>query len=49
MESYILDAAINRNENHDRSEKDWLLDKGRVIMQMQLCLNDKQDNYISQF
>jgi UDPglucose 6-dehydrogenase len=32
MESYILDAVINRNENHDRPEKDWLLDKGRVIM-----------------
>lgn len=30
--SYILEAAINRNETIDRAEKDWLLDKGRVTL-----------------
>lgn len=29
MKSYILSAAINRNETHDRPKKEWLLDKGR--------------------
>lgn len=32
LKSYILDAVITRNEECDRSEKDWLLDKGRVII-----------------
>ena len=27
----ILDAVIKRNEKLDRPEKDWMLDKGRVV------------------
>jgi hypothetical protein len=30
MTPYILDAIIERNEKIDRSEKDWLADKGRA-------------------
>ena len=30
MKSYILSAAIERNEKVDRKEKDWLKDKGRA-------------------
>ena len=30
MKSYILSSAIERNENVDRKEKDWLKDKGRA-------------------
>lgn len=30
MKSYILSSAIERNENIDRKEKDWLNDKGRA-------------------
>ena len=29
--SHIIDAAIYRNENVDRAEKDWRLDKGRAV------------------
>ena len=32
MDSYILKASIDRNENHDRVEKDWTLDKGRAVI-----------------
>ncbi len=30
MKSFILNSAIDRNENHDRKEQEWLLDKGRA-------------------
>ena len=32
MDSFILSSAINRNENHDRMDKDWVLDKGRAVI-----------------
>ena len=32
INSFILNASVNRNETHDRPEKDWLSDKGRVII-----------------
>lgn len=32
MESYIIESAVHRNENIDRVEQDWKLDKGRVIL-----------------
>ena len=32
MKSYILENTVKRNEKVDRKEKDWLLDKGRVII-----------------
>lgn len=32
VDSYILKSVIERNELVDRSSKDWLNDKGRVIM-----------------
>ena len=32
MNSIILNSAINRNENHDRKEKDWENDKGRAVI-----------------
>ena len=32
MKSYILNASINRNNNVDRKEQDWLLDKGRAYV-----------------
>jgi len=28
----LLSSVIHRNENIDRPEKDWLLDKGRSII-----------------
>jgi UDPglucose 6-dehydrogenase len=31
VDSYILDATIERNETVDRPEKDWELDKGRAV------------------
>ena len=31
VNSYILDATIERNEKVDRPEKDWELDKGRAV------------------
>ena len=33
IKSFILDAAITRNDTHDRSEKDWALDKGRAVVE----------------
>ena len=32
MSPFILNATINRNETHDRPEKDWSLDKGRAVV-----------------
>ena len=32
MTPYIMNAIIERNEKVDRPEKDWLMDKGRVIV-----------------
>ena len=32
MESYILQAVIDRNEKVDRSKKDWMSDKGRAVI-----------------
>jgi len=32
LESYILKAAIDRNENMDRPEKDWNSDHGRAVI-----------------
>ena len=32
MKSYILKASITRNEECDRPEKDWSLDKGRAVL-----------------
>ena len=32
MKSYVLDAIIERNDNVDRPEKDWLADKGRAAI-----------------
>lgn len=32
MKSYIIDAAIRRNEEQDRTEKDWEKNKGRAIL-----------------
>ncbi len=32
MKSYIIDAAINRNEEIDRPEKDWNSNKGRSVV-----------------
>tara|TARA_Y100000782_G_C10125513_1_gene240575 strand:+ start:153 stop:1001 length:849 start_codon:yes stop_codon:yes gene_type:complete len=32
MTPYIMNAIIERNETVDRPEKDWLMDKGRVIV-----------------
>tara|TARA_A100001015_G_scaffold303703_1_gene393784 strand:+ start:533 stop:1375 length:843 start_codon:yes stop_codon:yes gene_type:complete len=32
MQSYILESAIKRNENVDRSEKDWNSNKGRAVV-----------------
>ena len=31
MIPHVIDAAIYRNENVDRTEKDWFLDKGRAV------------------
>jgi len=31
MKSYLIDAAIKRNEEVDRTEKDWNLNKGRAV------------------
>ena len=31
VNSFIIDAAIERNEKLDRPEKDWLKNKGRAI------------------
>jgi len=31
MESHILQSAVYRNENIDRSEKDWCQDIGRAV------------------
>lgn len=33
INSFILEAAIKRNETHDRPEKDWALDKGRAVVE----------------
>jgi len=33
VNSFILNAAIERNETHDRPEKDWSLDKGRAVVE----------------
>ena len=30
MKSFIIQSAIDRNEQIDRKEKDWLQDKGRA-------------------
>ena len=32
IDSYILKAAVERNEKVDRPEKDWNLDKGRAVI-----------------
>jgi UDPglucose 6-dehydrogenase len=32
MQSYVLKAAITRNEKVDRPEKDWCRDKGRAVV-----------------
>jgi UDPglucose 6-dehydrogenase len=32
MKPYIIEAIIERNETVDRPEKDWLLDKGRAVV-----------------
>ena len=32
LNSYILEAAIERNETHDRPQKDWAKDKGRAVV-----------------
>ena len=32
MKSYIINAAINRNEQVDRPEKDWNMNKGRAVI-----------------
>ena len=32
MKSYILKSVINRNEEKDRTGKDWLKDHGRAIV-----------------
>ena len=32
IKSYILNATVTRNEECDRPEKDWLLDKGRAVV-----------------
>ena len=29
MKSYVLDAAVRRNDEVDRPDKDWAADKGR--------------------
>ena len=33
MTSYIIDAAVNRNEMVDRNEKDWNDNKGRAVVE----------------
>jgi hypothetical protein len=32
MKSYVLDSIIRRNEEVDRIEKDWNVDKGRAVI-----------------
>ena len=32
IESYIIKAAVDRNEHKDRPEKDWKSDKGRAVI-----------------
>jgi len=32
MKSYIIDAVIDRNSNHDRKEQDWNDNKGRSVV-----------------
>lgn len=32
MKSFIINAAINRNEQVDRPEKDWNMNKGRAVV-----------------
>ena len=33
MKSYIINSIMNRNNNVDRKDKDWILDKGRTTIQ----------------
>ena len=32
MNPYVMNAIIERNDNVDRPEQDWLLDKGRAAV-----------------
>ena len=32
MESYLIKATVERNENVDRKEQDWKLDNGRAVI-----------------
>ena len=34
MKSYIIKAAVDRNENVDRTDKDWNNNKGRAVVQI---------------
>ncbi len=33
MKSYIIENTVNRNEEVDRSEKDWNDNKGRAVIE----------------